>query len=315
MREWLASHIRQSSIMKILVAGGTGFIGTHVVRELLSVDPDISIRILTRRAQTANRWGKRVEFTQANVTKPATLASTAAGVDIAVHAVQFPNHPIENPALGRTYLEVAGKGTRNMVEACKDARVRRFVYLTCGGRAGGKNRLWITAREMAENAVRESVMEYVILRPSFVYGPEDRSLNRMIGFTRHLPLVPVIGDGKATLRPVSVFDVARVAALAALRPGGLNRTYDLGGPQELTIDQVARTIQKVLGKKRVLVHLPVALAKFIAGLLSMLPKPPLSPAAVEFMLMQEKVDPGAAEKAFGMKFEDLETALRRYVGV
>jgi len=298
--------------MKVLVAGGTGFIGTHAVRELLSLDPDTSIRILTRRAQTANRWGKRVEFTQANVTKPATLPSTAAGVDIAIHAVQFPNHPIENPGLGWTYLEVAGKGARNMVEACKNARVRRFVYVTCAG-AAGENRSWDTARKMAEKAVRESGMEYVILRPSFVYGPEDRSLNRMIGFTRHVPFVPVIGDGKATLRPASVFDVARIAALAALRQGGVNETYDLGGPQELTIDQVARTIQKVLGKKRVLVHLPVALAKFIAGLLSMLPKPPLSPAAVEFMLMQEKVDPGAAEEAFGLKFEDLETALRRYV--
>src|SRR5262245_7548136 len=112
--------------MKILVARGTGFIGSHVVRELLSLDPEISIRLLTRRAQTANRWGRRVEFTQANVTKPATLVSSAAGVDVAVQAVQFPNHPMENPALGWTFLEVDGKGTRNMVEACKTARVRRF---------------------------------------------------------------------------------------------------------------------------------------------------------------------------------------------
>src|SRR6185295_2374981 len=109
--------------MKVLVAGGTGFIGTYVVRELLSLDPDLSIRILTRRAQTANRWGRRVEFAQANVTKPATLPPAVAGIDVAVHAVQFPNHPIENPALGWTYLEVAGKGTRNIVQACKDARV------------------------------------------------------------------------------------------------------------------------------------------------------------------------------------------------
>jgi nucleoside-diphosphate-sugar epimerase len=296
--------------MKILVTGGTGFIGTHVVRELLSLDPEISIRILTRRAQTANRWGKRVEFTQANVTKPATLASSAAGVDVAVHAVQFPNHPMENPALGWTFLEVNGKGTRNMVEACKTARVRRFIYMSCARGACAKDRPWVTARKMAENAVRESGIEYVILRPSFVYGPEDRSLNRIIGFTRHLPFVPVIGDGKATLRPVSVFDVARVAALAALKQGGVNQTYGLGGPQELTIDQVARTVQKVLGKKRVLVHIPVALAQFIAGLLSMLPAPPLSSSAVDFMLVEEKVDPGAAEQAFDMRFEDLETALR-----
>jgi NADH dehydrogenase len=277
---------------------------------LLSLDPDISIRILTRRAQTANRWGKRVEFTQANVTKPATLPSAVSGVDVAIHAVQFPNHPIENPALGWTYLEVAGKGTRNIVQACKEARVRRFVYVTC---AGEKNQPWVPARKMAENAVRQSGMEYVILRPSFVYGPEDRSLNRMIRFARHFPFVPVIGDGKATLQPVSVFDIARVAAQAALRREEVNQVHDLAGPQELTIDQVARIIQKVLGKKRILIHLPVALAKFIAGVLSMLPNAPLSPSAVEFMLMQEKTDPRAAEDAFGSSFEDLETALRRYV--
>jgi uncharacterized protein YbjT (DUF2867 family) len=296
--------------MKVLVAGGTGFIGTNVVRELLSLDPGISIRILTRRAQTANRWGKQVEFTQANVTKPATLPSAVTGVDIAVHAVQFPNHPVENPALGWTYLEVDGKGTRNMVEACENARVRRFIYVTCAGRKSGKNRPWVTASKMAENAVLQSGMEYVILRPSLVYGPEDRSLNRMIGFTRHLPFVPVIGDGKATLQPVSVFDVARIAALAALTREGVNQTYDLSGPQELTIDQIARIIQKVLGKKRILIHVPVALAKFVAGLVSMLPTPPLSPGAIEFMLTEEKGDRRAAEEAFGMKFEDLETALR-----
>ena len=299
--------------MKVLVAGGTGFIGNYIVRELLSLDPDISIRILTRRAQTANRWGKRVEFAQANVTKPATLPSAVSGVDVAVHSVQFPNHPIENPALGLTYLEVAGKGTRNVVQACRDARVGRFVYLTCAGGAGAKSQPWVPARKMAENAVRESGMEYVILRPSWVYGPEDRTLNRMIGFTRYLPFTPVIGDGRTAVQPVSVFDVARVAARAAIIPAGINQTYDLGGPEPLTLDQLARAVQNVMGKTRTLVHLPVAFAKLVAGLLSMLPRPPLSPAAVDFILMQEKIDPGPAEKAFGLRFEDVETALRRYV--
>ena len=299
--------------MNLLVTGGTGFIGSHVVRELLALYPDAPIRILTRRLLTGNPWGRRVTFVQANVTAPATLPPAVAGMDAVVHCVQFPNHPVEDPARGWTYLEVDGKGTKNLVEACKRAGVRRFVYFSGAGVSKDKTQSWFRAKSMAEDSIRASGMEYVIFRPSWVYGPEDRSLNKFVSFTRYLPFVPVIGNGRVRIQPISVFDVARVSALAVSKPEATNKVFDLGGPQELSLDQVARTVRRVLGTRRMLVHHPVVLMKFVAGLMSVLPNPPLSPSAIDFILTETRVDPRPAEEIFGVRFESLESGLRRYL--
>lgn len=295
------------------MTGGTGFIGSHVVRELLALYPAIPLRILTRRLQTGNPWGRRVTFVQGNVTAPATLPPAVAGIDAVVHCVQFPNHPVEDPARGWTYLEVDGKGTKNLVEECKRTGVRRFVYFSGAGVSKDKNQPWFRAKSMAEDSIRASGMEYVIFRPSWVYGPEDRSLNKFVSFTRYLPFVPVIGNGGVRIQPISVFDVARVAALAVSKTEATNKVFDLGGPQELNIDQVLRTVQRVLGKRRVLVHHPVVFMKFVAGLMSILPNPSLSPSAIDFILTETRVDPRPAEEIFGVRFESLEAGLHRYL--
>lgn len=295
------------------MTGGTGFIGSHAVKELLALYPGTSIRILTRRLQTGNPWGRRVTFVQANVTAPATLPPAVAGIDAVVHCVQFPNHPVEDPAKGWTYLEVDGKGTKNVVEACKRAGVRRFVYFSGAGVSTDNNQPWFRAKSMAEDSIRASGMEYVIFRPSWVYGPEDRSLNKFVSFTRYLPFVPVIGNGQVRIQPISVFDVAKVAALAVSKTEATNKVFDLGGPEELNIDQVLRTVQRVLGKRRFLVHHPVVFMKFVAGLMSILPNPSLSPSAIDFILTETRVDPRPAEETFGVQFEALESGLRRYL--
>lgn len=299
--------------MKILVNGGTGFIGSHILNELLSRYPQASIRILSRRVQTANPWGNRVEFVQGNVVTPGTLSAAVENVDIVVHCVQFPNHPVENPSKGWTYLEVDAKGTRNMVRICENQGIRRFIYVSGAGVSPEKKQPWFVAKRLAEESVRGSRMPYVILRPSWVYGPRDRSLNRFIAFGKYLPFIPVIGSGKNKVQPISVFDVAKVSALSISLSGATNKVFELGGPQELTMDQILHIVQKVLGKHRPLMHHPASLMKIIAGLLSILPNPPLSPRAIDFILMEEKVDPKPAEQVFGTKFEDLETGLRRYL--
>ncbi|MBZ5534950.1 MAG: complex I NDUFA9 subunit family protein [Acidobacteriia bacterium] len=298
--------------MNILVAGSTGLIGSHIVEELLA-EGGHRVCCMSRRGDTGNRWGERVEMRAGDITDSSSVERATQGINAVVHCVQFPNHPIENPRRGWTYLEVDGRGTERMVAAARKNGVRRFVYLSGAGASPEKTEPWFRAKAMAEKAIYSSGMEYVILRPSWIYGPEDRSLNKFLFFAKWLPFVPVIGNGKNKVQPISVFDVARVAAKAAIDPKATNRTFELGGPQELTMDAIIRTALKVAGRRRFLLHQPAALMKLLASFVQYLPGRPLTPAAIDFILMEERVDSNDAEKVFEMKFVSLEEGLRRYL--
>ena len=297
--------------MKVLVAGGTGLIGSHIIDRLLAEGTD-EVFCGARRPERVTRWGSRVRAVKLDLRDPATLDAAMRGMDAVIHCVQFPNHPVENPRRGYTYLEIDGKGTVASVTAAKASGVKRFIYLSGAGAGRGRAQAWFRAKDMAEDAIRQSGIEYVILRPSWVYGPEDRSLNRFIGFARWLPFVPVIGNGKNRVQPLSVFDVARVAAAALRKPEAANHSFELGGPENLTMDEIIRMALRVVGKRRFLFHQPAWMMKLVAGVLQFLPGPPLTPAAIDFILMEEPVDTRAAVEVFG-PFERLEDGLRRYL--
>jgi NADH dehydrogenase len=297
--------------MHILVSGGTGFIGSHIIDKLMESGGH-RVYCLSRSAASKSRWGQDVEMRQGDISDAGSLEHATIGMDAVVHCVQFPNHPVENPARGWTYLEVDGHGSERMVVAAKKNGVLRFIYLSGAGASAEKPQPWFRAKAMAESAILTSGMEYVILRPSWIYGPEDRSLNKFMLFSRFLPFVPVIGNGRMQVQPISVFDVATVAARAVTSREAGNRIFELGGPQALTMDEIIRTALRVAGKKRFLFHQPAALMKFIARLLEYLPTPPLTPAAIDFILQEELVDSSQAEQVFGMRFVSLEEGLRKY---
>lgn len=303
--------------MKILITGGTGFIGTHIRDELLErpeLGAEDRVLCMTRHPEGKSHEDPRVAYVGGDVRDGASLERATEGVDVVVHCVQFPNHPVQNPAKGYTYLEIDAKGTERTVAACVKNGVRRFVYLSGAGTSPERKEPWFRAKVIAERAVRESRMEYVILRPSWVYGPEDHSLNRFVALVKYLPVVPVIGDGTNRVQPVLISDVATVAAAAVFNREATNQTFDLGGPEELAMDEILERVQKVLGTHRVLVHQPAWLAKLGVLPMQVLPAPPLSPEAIDFILQEAHVDPEPAERTFGIRFTPLEEGLRGYLG-
>lgn len=318
----LARPIRETgssgilTLMRVLITGGTGFIGSHVRDELLArpeVGPEDRVLCMTRNPSGKSHDDPRVLFVAGDVRDAASLERATEGVDVVVHCVQFPNHPVQNRARGYTYMEIDAKGTERLVEACKKGGVRRIVYFSGAGTSPERQEPWFQAKVIAERAVRESGMEWVILRPSWVYGPEDRSLNRFVAFVKYLPVVPVVGDGTNRAQPVLVSDVAKVAASAVFTQEAAGGTFDVGGPEELTMDEILERLQRVLGTRRPLVHQPAALMKLAAVPMQLLPAPPLSPEAIDFILQEARVDPAPTERLFGMKFTPLEEGLRQYL--
>jgi uncharacterized protein YbjT (DUF2867 family) len=298
--------------MRIVVTGGSGFIGREIVAELLAGGAD-DVAVTTRDPDRDDPWRGRVERLQAFAGDPLSLGRAFARADVVVQAIQFKNHPVEDPARGRTYLEVDGRGTEIAAAVAKNAGVRRFVYLSGAGAGQGRKEPWFVAKDRGEAAIRASGMEHSFLRPSWIYGPADRSMNRFLLFCRYLPVIPVIGDGKAHVYPIYVKDVARCAALAVRQEDAKDKAFELGGPDRLSMDEIMRTVQKVLGKRRPLLHQPAALMKLLARPMALLPEPPLSPAAIDFILQEVDLDPKPAMDYFGFTFRRLEEGLREYV--
>lgn len=298
--------------MDVLVAGGTGFIGSRVVDELRRRGNHRVVVMTRNLSRVVPRDG--IEYVRGDVGDAVSLDTATRGIDVVVHAVQFPNHPVENPRKGWTYQQVDGAGTERMAAAAAKNGVKRFVYLSGAGARPGRTEPWFRAKERAERAVTSSGMEYVILRPSWIYGPDDRSMNKFVTFVKLLPVVPVIGSGQEQVQPVAVQDVAQVAAAAVDEPAAANQAFELGSTPPVTMDEILRTIMRVLGKRKPLLHQPAWLVKIPAAVLQYLPNAPLSPGAVDFITMDERVDPSEAERVFKVRFRSLEDGLREYLG-
>ncbi|PYQ01309.1 MAG: hypothetical protein DMF82_19635 [Acidobacteria bacterium] len=133
--------------MRIVVTGGTGFIGREVVERLLETGDDEIV--VTTRHPDKDPFGGRVQLVQAFAGDHVSLGKAFMGADVVVHAIQFPNHPVEDPSKGRTYLEVDGRGTTLAAQTAKKLGVRRFVYLSGAGAGQGRPQSWFRAKDMS----------------------------------------------------------------------------------------------------------------------------------------------------------------------
>jgi NADH dehydrogenase len=250
----------------------------------------------------------------ADVREPATLAPALAGADTVIGCVQFPNSPIENHGRGYTFENIDAVGTENLIEAARGAGVKRYVYLSGAGAAPDAEYHWFRAKWRAETAVRESGLTYTILRPSWVFGPEDNALNRFLGMSRFLPFVPLIGNaGKQQLQPVFIDDIGRAAAEALTHPTADNQVFEIGGPEVLTMRDIVRTALQVAGRRRLLFSAPKSVMKVAASVLRYAPGRPLTPDAVEFITMDAVADPTRVEHVLGLRMTPLREALSTYL--
>ncbi len=293
----------------ILVAGGTGFLGRHIVRALVAHGSPV--RILTRDPERAPELGQK-ETVAGDVTMPESLPDAVRDCRGVVMAAQFIGHPIEKPRRGRTYDAVDRAGTENLLIAARRAGVERFLYVSGAGVGQGRPEPWFAAKDRAEASVRGSGLSFVNLRSSWAYGEGDRALNRIARIARFSPIVPVLGWNRQKVMPVWAGDVGEAVARAFERDEAWGRTLEIGGPEVLTMHEVVRTLMNVLGKRRLLVPLPKPIAKLATAPLTVLPNPPLTPRAVDFATGDAIVDDASLREVLGLHPTPLAEGLTRY---
>jgi uncharacterized protein YbjT (DUF2867 family) len=291
----------------VLVTGGTGFVGPHVLHALRA--RDLPVRALVRKSARTSQlsaWG--VELAVGDVTDPASLHAACAGVDAVVHLVAIIKGRPED------FDRVMTEGTRNVVAAAQQAGVRRFVLASALGLdERSKDAVpYFAAKWKMERAVRESGLEHVIFRPSFVFGRDGGVLPTFIRLARYAPLTPIVGPGTQRLQPIWVEDLAEYYAHALTEPRASNRTFELGGPDAVSWNEFWERLKRVLGVRRPSVHVPFGVMRVQATLTERLPGAPVTRDQLTMLELGDNVvtDPSAVE-TFKLPLVPLDEQLRR----
>jgi uncharacterized protein YbjT (DUF2867 family)/ligand-binding SRPBCC domain-containing protein len=298
--------------LTVAVAGGSGFVGGGIAAELFSRGHRVVI--LSRQGEAGRGpLPDSVELRHADATEADGLADSLTGVDALVIALAFKNSPMESPAHGQTFMEVDAAGTERLVAAAQQAGVGRIVYVSGAGAAPDARRHWFRAKWRAEEAVRGSGITWTILRPTWIYGPRDVSLNRFIGFARQLQVVPMTNSGGQLLAPLFIDDVARLAADCLTAPAARGQVLEVGGPDTMRLRDVIARALRVAGIRRPIVPGPAPLIRVGALPLSLLPSPPLTPDAVDFINQPATVDVAPLLKRMPRRLTPLEEGLATYL--
>jgi uncharacterized protein YbjT (DUF2867 family) len=291
----------------VLVTGGTGFIGPYVAHALRS--RDTPVRALVRDPARATRlasWG--VELAVGDVTDPDSLVAAYEGVDTVVHLVAIIRG---RPA---DFEHVMAEGTRNVVAAAQERGARRFVLASALGLdERSKDAVpYFAAKWEMERAVRESGLEHVIFRPSFVFGRDGGVLPTFIRLARFAPVTPIIGPGRQRLQPIWVEDLAEYYARAIGEPAATNRTFELGGPDAVSWNEFWERLKGVLGVRRPSVHVPLRAMRLQATVTERLPGAPVTRDQLTMLELGDNVvtDPSAVE-TFELSLVPLDEQLRR----
>lgn len=297
----------------VAVAGGTGFVGSAIARELRRRGRRVIV-LSSRPLIARGALPDDVEIRHADVRSGAGLAEALAGVDQLVISLAFPGSPIERPRHGETFMEVDAAGTERLVAAARAADVARLLYVSGAGAAPDAKRHWFRAKWRAEEAVRKSGISWSIIRPTWVFGPGDVSLNRFLGFARLLPFVPMTNFGGQRLAPIFIDDVAGISADALASEAGRDRVFEVGGPETLSMRQIIGRALGVAGIRRPIMPAPALLMKLVAWPMQLLPRPPLTRDAVDFINQSATVDTAPLQATLPRRLTPLDEGLASYLG-
>ncbi len=303
--------------MKVLVTGGTGFVGRAVVAAQAGAGHACRLLVRQPAAPRARELAGRypVELVAGDVLEPDTLRAALPGCQGVVHLVGIISE------VGRNTFENAHTvATRHVVEAARAAGAKRFLHMSALGTRPHAASRYHQTKWAAEQTVRASGLDWTILRPSLIYGPEDHFTRLMADLSRWSPVLPVMGSGQGRLQPVAVETVALAFARALTQPATIGCTLDLCGPERLTFNEVLDAILAAVGRHRLKWHLPLPVARGLARVLEAVFPRLLGRAAPlnrdQLLMLQEDNigDPAPARTLLDLPVETFRQGLARYLG-
>jgi NADH dehydrogenase len=275
----------------VIVLGGTGFLGRRVVRRLSARGRSVTAGVRHISEETTSIGGRdpAIRHCRVDVRDSATVARGLEGADAVINCVGLYVETRES-----AFRDVHLEGARKVAEIAKAQKVRSLIHVSGIGVGGGSASAYIRARTEGEDAVRRAFPEATILRPSAMFSRDGAFFGVLEAIVRHLPIIPMFGDGSTRLQPVYVSDVAEAVCRIIDDPFSIGTVFELGGPEIFTYRDILRRITARTGRRRLFLPVPFTLWWAIARAASVLPHPPITPAQVALMQRDNVVGDGVA---------------------
>ena len=298
----------------VVVFGGAGFLGRQIVHRLTA--EGMVVRVAVRHPDPARIELRAIGFNRvtvvaADVRDQTSVAAAIAGADAVVNTVSA---YVEKS--GVTFEAVHVRGAETVAREAIAAGITRLLLVSGIGADPDSSSPYIRARGRGELMVQQAFPGATIVRPAAMFGPGDALFSTLAELAQLLPALPLIGRGNTRLQPVFVEDVAEAVANILTDPGTIGRTYELAGPGVYTLRELVGMTLRFLGKRRLLIPVPFALAEIQARLFAFLPNPPLTTGQVDLLKVDNLASgtlPGLQELKIQPK--TVEEVIPTYIGL
>ncbi len=294
--------------MKVFVTGGTGFVGNHLLGALVEKGHQV-VALVRTGSEHKLKKPDEVEMVAGDVSEIADLTQGMKGCDGVIHLVGIIR---AFPSKGITFERLHTEATANVIAAAKDAGISRLLHMSALGAREDGSTTYLRTKFAAEELVRQSGLNYTIFRPSLIFGRGGDAVKMFADMiTRYV--VPIIGDGKYRFQPVSVTSVAQGFEKAFELEAAQGQTLDVGGPDNVTFDEIMDTLARVMGKTIVKIHMPVFPLRVATSALQHAPGYPLTTDQITMLLEGSTCDEKPFYELLGLSPIPLEQTLREAV--
>jgi NADH dehydrogenase len=291
----------------ILVTGGTGFVGSHLMKRLAS--ERIPTRCLVRRPSDAEKLKEDgIDIAYGDVLDQESLKKAVEGVETVIHLVGI---IVEKK--GATFEIIHTQGTKNLLEVSKEAGVQRFIYISAlGAREYARSRYHKTKWE-AERAVMNSEMEYVIFRPSIMIGEGGEFITMLSKIVQRAPIIPII-DGKSKVQPIYVENTVDCIIKSLTDPKTTNRIFEIAGPDQITYKELFLALMEILEIDNPTFQIPITFMWPAACILEgVMEKPPITTQQLTMLQEDNICDIREMQEVFNLKLVPLKEALQTFL--
>jgi NADH dehydrogenase len=281
----------------VVVTGASGLVGTHVCEHLAQAG--WKVRAVVRdTAKAAKRLGHLpIEIRTGDIRDVSDMRSAFAGAGALVHLAAI---AIEKP--GQSYGDTNTDGTRVLIDSATAESVDRLVFMSQNGADSRSPYPFLASKGKAQDMVQDSTLQWTVLRPSVIFGPEDEFVNVLARLVRLSPLIfPLPGGGTARFQPIAVGDVARAVGKALETDSTIRHAYSIGGAVPLSLRQMTERILIAMNASRALVGVPVGTIRPLVALgQRLLPHPPVTTGLLDLLAIDNVIPRNDLTPVFGI---------------